>query len=336
MNGFVMPLTGTGRLPCDGACAMPSHEQNSQRQISRSARSCGTALFPFRGVVFDIDPVFNNTEEWYQSIPAEVRPHKDQPFYHLFAENAETEYIAYVSEQNLLPDTSGEPVRHPQVAEVFEQDRRRRLSAAGLVTELTATMGTSRRSAAGKQSTLAPEHILQRMATSPMVPLLLAMSRFGVAKGEPAQQNRCCQSGLDRNAEKAGPQIFAKSVTSRATIPRRRLVDNMIAPVDIQRFPGDEAGRVVRQEGGSRADILDADQAARRRLRPRLLEQFVEFRKSRKRPWSRAARARSHAHGCPSGRARPPCSGLRSQAPPWRPPSRCSSARPSGCHNSSS
>src|SRR5262245_13021650 len=79
-------------------------------------------LFPFRGVIFDIDPEFNNTEEWYQSIPAEVRPSKDQPFYHLFAENAESEYIAYVSEQNLLPDTSGEPVRHPQVSEVFETD----------------------------------------------------------------------------------------------------------------------------------------------------------------------------------------------------------------------
>ena len=78
--------------------------------------------FAFRGVIFDIDPEFNNTEEWYQSIPAEVRPRKDQPFYHLFAENAETEYIAYVSEQNLLLDTSGEPVRHPQVAEVFERD----------------------------------------------------------------------------------------------------------------------------------------------------------------------------------------------------------------------
>src|SRR6185436_8938348 len=76
-------------------------------------------VYPFRGVIFDIDPVFNNTEEWYQSIPAEVRPGKDQPFYHLFAENAESEYIAYVSEQNLLPDTSEEPVRHPQVAEVF-------------------------------------------------------------------------------------------------------------------------------------------------------------------------------------------------------------------------
>jgi heat shock protein HspQ len=79
-------------------------------------------VYPFRGVIFDIDPEFNNTDEWYESIPADRRPRKDQPFYHLFAENAETEYIAYVSEQNLLPDTSGEPVRHPQVAEVFEKD----------------------------------------------------------------------------------------------------------------------------------------------------------------------------------------------------------------------
>lgn len=79
-------------------------------------------LYPFRGVVFDVDPEFANTEEWYQSIPAERRPRKDQPFYHLYAENAETEYVAYVSEQNLLPDISDEPLRHPQVAEIFEKD----------------------------------------------------------------------------------------------------------------------------------------------------------------------------------------------------------------------
>jgi heat shock protein HspQ len=79
-------------------------------------------LYPFRGVVFDIDPQFDNTEEWWQSIPADVRPRKDQPYYHLFAENADTEYVAYVSEQNLLPDTSEKPLRHPQVAEVFVQD----------------------------------------------------------------------------------------------------------------------------------------------------------------------------------------------------------------------
>ena len=78
-------------------------------------------LFPFRGVVFDIDPEFSNTDEWYEAIPPAVRPRKDQPFYHLLAENAETEYIAYVSEQNLLEDESGEPVRHPQIAEMFDR-----------------------------------------------------------------------------------------------------------------------------------------------------------------------------------------------------------------------
>ncbi len=76
-------------------------------------------LFPFRGVVFDVDPVFDNTEEWWLAIPEDIRPAKDQPYYHLFAENAESEYIAYVSEQNLLPDESDEPLRHPQIAEFF-------------------------------------------------------------------------------------------------------------------------------------------------------------------------------------------------------------------------
>jgi heat shock protein HspQ len=74
---------------------------------------------PFRGVIFDVDPTFANTEEWWQSIPEEVRPRKDQPYYHLLAENDETTYVAYVSEQNLLPDDSGRPVRHPQVREFF-------------------------------------------------------------------------------------------------------------------------------------------------------------------------------------------------------------------------
>jgi heat shock protein HspQ len=79
--------------------------------------------YPFRGVIFDIDPTFSNTEEWWLSIPEDVRPTKEQPFYHLFAENAETEYVAYVSEQNLLADESGKPVRHPQIAEMFERAR---------------------------------------------------------------------------------------------------------------------------------------------------------------------------------------------------------------------
>jgi heat shock protein HspQ len=76
-------------------------------------------VYPFRGVIFDIDPEFGNTDEWYDSIPEDVRPIKDQPFYHLFAENDDSEYVAYVSEQNLLADNSGEPVSHPQVDEVF-------------------------------------------------------------------------------------------------------------------------------------------------------------------------------------------------------------------------
>ena len=83
-------------------------------------------IYPFRGVIFDVDPSFSNTEEWYNAIPEEIRPSRDQPYYHLFAENAETEYIAYVSEQNLLPDTSREPVRHPQISDMFDIDDRGR------------------------------------------------------------------------------------------------------------------------------------------------------------------------------------------------------------------
>ncbi len=85
-------------------------------------------FYPFRGIVFDVDPVFNSTEEWWQSIPAEIRPRKNQPFYHLLAENDKTEYVAYVSEQNLLPDESGAPLRHPQVPELFVQEAGRYLA----------------------------------------------------------------------------------------------------------------------------------------------------------------------------------------------------------------
>ena len=80
-------------------------------------------IYPFRGVIFDVDPVFANTEEWLSSIPEEVRPRRDQPFYHLLAENAQTTYVAYVSEQNLLPDDTGQPVGHPQASMLFESFR---------------------------------------------------------------------------------------------------------------------------------------------------------------------------------------------------------------------
>ncbi len=75
--------------------------------------------FPFRGVIFDADAEFNNSDEWYESIPEAMRPSKDQPFYHLLAENDESSYVAYVSEQNLVADVSGEPVNHPHTEQLF-------------------------------------------------------------------------------------------------------------------------------------------------------------------------------------------------------------------------
>ncbi|MBC2777017.1 heat shock protein HspQ [Parasphingopyxis marina] len=78
-------------------------------------------MFDFRGVVFDIDPVFANSEDWYQAIPEEVRPRKDQPFYHLLAENTDSSYVAYVSQQNLLQDESEEPIDHPAISGIFDE-----------------------------------------------------------------------------------------------------------------------------------------------------------------------------------------------------------------------
>ena len=84
-----------------------------------SDRSSGTASTRFAGVVFDVDPEFSNTEEWYESLPEESRPAKEQPFYHLLAENDQSYYVAYVSEQNLVADYSGEPVDHPDIPDLF-------------------------------------------------------------------------------------------------------------------------------------------------------------------------------------------------------------------------
>ena len=77
--------------------------------------------FDFRGVIFDVDPEFNNTEEWYQSIPSQVRPIKKQPFYHLLAEAPDQpSYVAYVSQQNLLSDEAPGPLAHPLIEELFD------------------------------------------------------------------------------------------------------------------------------------------------------------------------------------------------------------------------
>ncbi len=77
-------------------------------------------MFDFRGVVFDIDPVFANSEEWYEAIPEEIRPAKEQPYYHLLAENGDSSYIAYVSQQNLVADGDAGPIDHPQIEAMFD------------------------------------------------------------------------------------------------------------------------------------------------------------------------------------------------------------------------
>ncbi|MCB1968973.1 MAG: heat shock protein HspQ [Geminicoccaceae bacterium] len=94
------------------------NERNARFSIGQIVKH---RIFPFRGVIFDVDPEFSNSEEWYKSIPEDMRPRKDQPFYHLLAENSEAYYIAYVSEQNLREDATGGPIGHPQVSEIFDE-----------------------------------------------------------------------------------------------------------------------------------------------------------------------------------------------------------------------
>src|SRR5690242_5627714 len=77
-------------------------------------------IFDFRGVIFDVDPVFANSEEWYEAIPEAIRPSKEQPFYHPPAGNADTSYVAYVSQQDLVADESDEPVGQPAIATMFD------------------------------------------------------------------------------------------------------------------------------------------------------------------------------------------------------------------------
>lgn len=104
----------------------PVHRQRNYNNVllSEAKFQIGQVVrhrhFPFRGVIFDVDPQFANTQEWYESIPVEVRPKKDQPFYHLFAENERTHYVAYVSEQNLVLDDSDTPLSHPDIEEWFD------------------------------------------------------------------------------------------------------------------------------------------------------------------------------------------------------------------------
>jgi len=113
-------MTQPDNLPLDRAAAPNAPPVATARfTIGEVVRH---RLFDFRGVIFDVDPVFANSEEWYEAIPEALRPSKDQPFYHLLAENAESSYVAYVSQQNLLPDESDEPVAHPAIATMFNRE----------------------------------------------------------------------------------------------------------------------------------------------------------------------------------------------------------------------
>lgn len=96
--------------------------KNTKYQIGQVVRH---RVYPFRGIIFDVDSEFSGTEEWLQSIPADIRPERDQPFYHLLAEAEQTResYIAYVSEQNLVRDDSGKPVNHPAAPQLFLRQR---------------------------------------------------------------------------------------------------------------------------------------------------------------------------------------------------------------------
>ncbi len=102
-------------IPTDSTVPMPTiaHARFTIGDVVRHR------MFDFRGVIFDIDPIFANSEEWYDAIPEGIRPAKDQPFYHLLAENMESSYVAYVSQQNLVPDDTDEPIDHPAISGLF-------------------------------------------------------------------------------------------------------------------------------------------------------------------------------------------------------------------------
>ena len=119
----LFPLCLTGQVDKKGRSGVIKGMGNSPMQTTHAKYHLGQVLrhrkHPFRGVVFDVDAMFSNTEDWYENIPEDSRPSKDQPFYHLLAENDQSYYVAYVSEQNLVPDDTGEPVDHPDLGDLF-------------------------------------------------------------------------------------------------------------------------------------------------------------------------------------------------------------------------
>ena len=116
LANVILDKLGVKQYSADSGVFLCMNQQFAKYNLGQIVRH---RKHPFRGVVFDVDPEFANTEEWYESIPEDSRPAKEQPFYHLLAENDHSFYVAYVSEQNLVADYSGEPVEHPDIPDMF-------------------------------------------------------------------------------------------------------------------------------------------------------------------------------------------------------------------------
>ena len=116
LTNVILDKLGVKQYPAEWGVIVPMNQLCAKYNLGQIVRH---RKHPFRGVVFDVDPEFANTEEWYESIPEDSRPAKEQPFYHLLAENDHSFYVAYVSEQNLVADYSGEPVEHPDIPDMF-------------------------------------------------------------------------------------------------------------------------------------------------------------------------------------------------------------------------
>ena len=116
LTNVILDKLGVKQYLADSGVIVSMNQQFAKYNLGQIVRH---RKHPFRGVVFDVDPEFANTEEWYESIPEDSRPAKEQPFYHLLAENDHSFYVAYVSEQNLVADYSGEPVEHPDIPDMF-------------------------------------------------------------------------------------------------------------------------------------------------------------------------------------------------------------------------
>ena len=74
--------------------------------------------FDYRGVIYDVDAIFQGTEEWYQAM-AMSNPPKDKPWYHVLVDQSAS--MTYVAERNLETDPSSQPIEHPLVENYFSR-----------------------------------------------------------------------------------------------------------------------------------------------------------------------------------------------------------------------